>query len=445
MSALGNLAFVLLGCLAVAMSVVSMVSVVAVSVSVVVSMSVSVSVVVLLSSNGLGSLVIVTLGGVPVLGRGTILVSVLAPSLGSPLVVVLVVPFVIGLGVVGLGPCAVIRLLDAQVLVSAPSIPVGAGLATVTGVGGLRGAVPLAALLHTVGVATVATLAKAAVGVAEVAGVLLGPLGGLLAAGVGVTGVVSVVVLSPLVIISLNGSGVALVVVRLGGDGIVGFAPSGVEVGAVSLLGPLVIVVGTACSLGVVGGAAPVAVHLTVASGLWCVTTIATMTTVALAGNSAASTLPVLGGRSLAVGGGAIDVSIFAPGLSAPFVIVFVVPFVVRLGRVGLGLHLVVGDVLLVVLIASPGVPIGARFAPVASAAGSGGGLGVTASLLAPAVAAVVLPDRTGGGLAVGISVASIVLVVILGPLVVVGSHRACVPFAVVGLGIDGVVRLAPS
>merc|ERR1719350_2377132 len=311
MSALGNLAFVLLGCLAVAMSVVSMVSVVVSLVAVARGRCVTVAVVLLLSGNGLGSLVVVTLGGVPVLGRGTILVSVLAPSLGSPLVVVLVVPFVIGLGVVGLGPCAVIRLLDAQVLVSAPSIPVGAGLATVPGVGGLRGAVPLAALLHTVGVATVATLAKAAVGVAEVAGVLLGPLGGLLAAGVGVTGVVSVVVLSPLVIISLNGSGVALVVVRLGGDGIVGFAPSGVEVGAVSLLGPLVIVVGTACGLGVVGGAAPVAVHLTVASGLWCVTTIATMTTVALAGNSAASTLPVLGGRSLAVGGGAIDVSIF--------------------------------------------------------------------------------------------------------------------------------------
>merc|ERR1719232_1383651 len=231
-------------------------------------------------------------------------------------------------------------------------------------------------------------------------------------------GVVSVVVLSPLVIISLNGSGVALVVVRLCGDGIVGFAPSGVEVGAVSLLGPLVIVVGTACGLGVVRGAAPVAVHLAVA----CTLVGMAIATMALASSSATSTLPVLGGRSLAVGGGAIDVSIFAPSLSAPFVIV-----------------------LLVVLIASPGVPIGARFAPVASAAGSGGSLGVTASLLAPAVTAVVPPDRTGGGLAVGISVASIVLVVILGPLIVIGSHRACVPFAVVGLGIDGVVRLAPS
>ena len=266
MSALGNLAFVLLD--DVVLAVATVVSTMSVTVSTVWVVSVTVAVVLLLRCNSLGSLVIVTLRGVPVLGRGTILVSVLAPSLGSPLVVVLVVPFVIGLGVVGLGPCAVIRLLDAQVLVSAPSIPVGAGLATVPGVGGLRGAVPLAALLHTVGVATVATLAKAAVGVAEVAGVLLGPLGGLLAAGVGVTGVVSVVVLSPLVIISLNGSGVALVVVRLGGDGIVGLAPSGVEVGAVSLLGPLVIVVGTACSLGVVGGAAPVAVHLTVACSL---------------------------------------------------------------------------------------------------------------------------------------------------------------------------------
>ena len=107
--------------------VVTFMSVTAVTVTVTVAIAVSV----MLLSNSFSSLVKVTLGGVPVLGRGTKLISVLAPSLGAPLVVVLIVPFVIGLGVVGLGPRAVVRLLDAQVLVSAPGIPVGAGLATV--------------------------------------------------------------------------------------------------------------------------------------------------------------------------------------------------------------------------------------------------------------------------------------------------------------------------
>ena len=421
--------------------VVTFMSVTAVAVAVTVAIAVSV----LLLSNSFSSLVKVTLGGVPVLGRGTILISVLAPSLGAPLVVVLIVPFVIGLGVVGLGPRAVVRLLDAQVLVSAPGIPVGAGLATVPGGGTCRGLVPLAALAHTVGIATVALAiadtsisAVTFVGCAVVTGVLLAPLGGGSASGGGITGIVSVVVLSPLVVIGLNGSGVALVVVRLRGDGIVGFAPSRVIVGAVSLLGPLVVVVGTARGLGVVGCAPPVAVDLAVASLLRIVTisvTVTAIVTALAAASCAASTLPVLGGRGLAVGGGAIDVSVFTPSLSAPFVVVLVVPLIVRLGGVGLGLHLVVGNVLFVVLIASPGVPVGARFAPVASATGSGGSRCVTTGTVA--LAAIAPPDRTGGLLAVGISVASIVFVVVLGPLIVIGSHRSCVPLAVIGLGID--------
>ena len=408
-----------------------------------VTVTVAIAVSVMLLSNSFSSLVPVTLGGVPVLGRGTILISVLAPSLGAPLVVVLIVPFVIGLGVVGLGPRAVVRLLDAQVLVSAPSIPVGAGLATVPGGGTCRGLVPHAALAHTVGIATVAlaiadTSMGTFVGNAVVASVLLAPPGGGSASGVGVTGIVSVVVLSPLVVIGLNGSGVALVVVRLRGDGIVGLAPSRVIVGAVSLLGPLVVVVGTARGLGVLGCAPPVAVDLAVASLLRMVTisvTVAAMVTASSAASSAASALPVLGGRCRSVGGGAIDVSVFTPSLSAPFVVVLVVPFIVRLGGVGLGLHLVVGNVLFVVLIASPGVPVGARLAPVASAAGSGGSRSVTTGTVA--FAAIAPPDRTGGLLAVGISVASIVFVVVLGPLIVIGSHRSCVPLAVIGLGVD--------
>lgn len=200
------------------------------------------------------------------MGGGGGEVAVLAPSLGAPLVVVLVVPFVIGLGVVGFGPGAVVRLLDAQVLVATPAVPVGAGLAPVAGLTLLGGGVVVGTGVLAVGVAAVAALAVAAVAGAAVGAVgLLAPLGGGGAGGLGVAGVVSVVVLSPLVVIGLHASGVGLVVVRLGGDGVVGFAPSGVVVGAIGLLGPFVVVVGTGGGLAGGGSALPVAGGLTVA------------------------------------------------------------------------------------------------------------------------------------------------------------------------------------
>merc|ERR1711981_548915 len=65
----------------------------------------------------------VSLGSALADGRGTEDVSVFAPSLGAPLVVVLVVPFVIGLSIVGLGPGLVVRLVNGEVLVTAPSVP----------------------------------------------------------------------------------------------------------------------------------------------------------------------------------------------------------------------------------------------------------------------------------------------------------------------------------
>lgn len=79
-----------------------------------------------------------------------------------------------------------------------------------------------------------------------------GGLGGLtvggvgrsgLAVGVGVLGGVTIVVLGPLVVVSPDLARVLLVVVGLGVDAVVGLAPSGVVVGAVGLLGPLVVVV----------------------------------------------------------------------------------------------------------------------------------------------------------------------------------------------------------
>ena len=62
---------------------------------------------------------------------------------------------------------------------------------------------------------------------------------------ISVTRVVSVVVLGPLVVISLDCASVALIVVGLGRDGVVRLAPPGVVIGSVGLLGPLIVVIGT--------------------------------------------------------------------------------------------------------------------------------------------------------------------------------------------------------
>merc|ERR1719464_220670 len=76
-----------------------------------------------------------------------------------------------------------------------------------------------------------------------VGGTVLAVGGSSLLVGVGGAGVVTIVVLGPLVVISPDLARVLLVVVGFGSDGVVGLAPSGVVVGAVGLLGPLVVVV----------------------------------------------------------------------------------------------------------------------------------------------------------------------------------------------------------
>ena len=408
-----------------------------------------------LGSSAVG--VVVSGGGSLANRGGTVDIAVLAPSLGTVLIVVLVVPFVIGLGIVGLGPGAVVRFLDGEILVTTISIPVGSGLAPVARLARLRGRVVLGTLLAQ-GRSTVVSVTVAGLELVR----LLAPLGGGLSVSTSVTRVVSIVVLSPLVIIGLDGSGVALAVVRLGGDRVVGLAPSGVVVGAVSLLGPLIVVV--SASGGLLGGGSSLPDHLVTSVsgsgrllggvlGLMTVATVSVSVTLGavaeggtdgggLGASGSVSLLGgILGGGNGTVGGSAIDISVLAPGLCAPLVIVSVVPLIVGFSGVSLSGGAVVGNVLSVVLITSPGVPVGARLAPVVLAAL----LGSSGALSTLAVAGTLAVGRGRGSLAVGVTLTSIVSVVVLSPLIVVGADTSGVVLVVVGLGLNGVIRLAPS
>lgn len=89
-------------------------------------------------------------------------------------------------------------------------------------------------------------------------GLALSPDGSGLAVGAGIRVVEAVVVLSPLVVISLEPSGVLLVVVRASGDAVVRLAPSGILVLTVGLFGPGVVVVSSMSSSASLRCAAPV-------------------------------------------------------------------------------------------------------------------------------------------------------------------------------------------
>merc|ERR1719490_618322 len=400
-----------------------------------------------LTSSSVACLVLVALRGASTLAGGTVEVTVLAPSLGAPSVVVLVVPFVIGLGVVGLGPGGLVGLIDLEVLVAAIGIPVGARLAPGAGAALLGGGIELTlALAESDAVANT----KLALGV--------GPDGGTAAIGISHTRVVGVVVLSPLVIIGLEPSGVLLVVVRASRDGIVRLAVSGVSILTVGLLGESVVVVAELGSAVALGGTLPegvlsgVRALSTSVTGALAVATDATDTvaetlalacTVGLAVVSAV--LAVLAGRgSLAVRRGTEDIAVLAPGLSAPLVGILVVPLIVRLSGVSLSAGLVVRDLLMEVLIATIGVPVLSHLAVVVTTTLGGGGLGVKATLLqAPALADVVL--LCGGSLAVVLIVTGGVSVVVLSPLVVVSADLTGVVLVVVLASLNGVVGLAVS
>ena len=101
---------------------------------------------------------------------------------------------------------------------------------------------------------------------------LAGLSGGSSAVSVDILGGASVVVLSPHVVVSTDLAGVLLVIVGVGSDGVVRLAPSGVEVAAVGLLGPLVVVVGALGSL-VRGGSTLILVGSLAVAGLGVLST----------------------------------------------------------------------------------------------------------------------------------------------------------------------------
>ena len=296
-------------------------------------------------------------GGSSTVGGGTIDVSVLAPSLSAPFVVISVVPLVVRLSGVCLGGSAVVGNILGVVLIAAPGVPVGARFAPVAGAVGLGGGGVVATLL--------------AVGTVAVAIALPGLRGGGLAVLVSVTRVVSVVVLGPLVVVGAHALGVVLVVVGLGLDGVVRLAPSGVEVRAIGLLGPDIVVVATLGSA--VGGGSTLPAVL--AGGTVALGGVAVAG--ALGGSVAGLALLVVvaGGGGLAVGGSAVDVAVLAPGLSAPLVVVLVVPFVVGLGGVGLGVGAAIGLLDGEVLVSAVGIEVGGGVGHVVGAVALGGSL----------------------------------------------------------------------
>jgi len=120
---------------------------------------------------------------------------------------------------------------------------------------------------------------------------------------------VAVAVLSPLVIIGTNLASVVLVVVVVGLNRVVGFAPPVVGVLAVSLLGPCVVIVARK-----LGSSFPGSL-VSAGSGV---------TSVALSGSRG---VVLLGGLALLI-------EVTAPALTAPLVVILVVPFIVGLSAV---------------------------------------------------------------------------------------------------------------
>merc|ERR1719216_120838 len=334
----------------------------------------------------------------------------------------------------------------------APSVEVGGGAGHAVAVAGPGGTLAGTALG---GGGTVSTVAVGSVGAAVLLVAVADSLGGSSTVALSVLVVISVVVHSPLVIVSAELASIALVGVRLSGDAVVGLAPSGVVVGAISLLGPLIVVVRALSSLLGAGGTLPghgaVATSTLTGSGIRLLAVAEFLTALPSGGSTATLSLVLVvvgGGSSLAVGGSAVNVAVLAPSLSAPLVIISVVPLIVRLGGIRLSEGLVVRDILSVVLVSAPGIPVGGGLAPVLVAIASRGtvvlGLLATGAVVAAGATLAVLAPP-GGGVAVSIGVTGVVPVVILGPLVIIGADLTSVVLVGVALGLNGVVRLAPS
>ena len=326
---------------------------------------------------------------------------------------------------------------------------------------------------HSVGaIAAITAVAVAAVGD-------LGHVGGLLDLGLaslsrGSSAVakklllhVDITVLGPLIVVSADLAGVLLVVVLVSLDEIVRLAVSGVSVGTVGLLGERVIVVSTAGSLGTLRGSVVEVASLAVFGLGGTLDTVAeadsaTVEAVAantnavasavgeatLATNLEALAVVVASGGTGAGRGSTIDVLVDTPSLSAPLVVISVVPLIVRLGIVGLGPGLLVRLIDLEVLITAISIEISALSVEDSTLCLLGGSVELTTALSvaeaeAVALALGVLPG--GGSSTAADRVTLIVDIAVLSPLVIVGLEPPGVLGAIVRAGLHGVVRLAVS
>jgi len=150
----------------------------------------------------------------------------------------------------------------------------------------------------------------------------------LFSVNVGILLGVDIPVLGPLVVVSAHLAGVLLVVVLVGVDEVIGLAPPGVVVRAVSLLGPCVGIVGTSGGLLARGG-------LDVVSRSFAAISVSAVGDTALAvstvsGDTTVGFVSVVStGSSTVVRGSTVKIAVLAPCLCAPFISVEVVPFVV--------------------------------------------------------------------------------------------------------------------
>jgi len=116
-----------------------------------------------LAAMGSLSCTVVGGGGVVLLGGCTIGVLILAPRLSTMLVIILVVPLIVGLGAVRLGLSVAVGLVNGEILIATPGVPVGSLLLGVVLSVILRGLLGLLGGLDNLGVGNVVDLGVATV------------------------------------------------------------------------------------------------------------------------------------------------------------------------------------------------------------------------------------------------------------------------------------------
>jgi len=121
-----------------------------------------------LAAMGSLSCTVVGGGGVVLLGGCTIGVLILAPRLSTMLVIILVVPLIVGLGAVRLGLSVAVGLVNGEILIATPGVPVGSLLLGVVLSVILRGLLGLLGGLDNLGVGNVVDLGVATVALGSV-------------------------------------------------------------------------------------------------------------------------------------------------------------------------------------------------------------------------------------------------------------------------------------